>query len=298
MRRSRAGEAAHQRVEHDLGLGLGERAVLLAQQVAERRRAVRDPGVQRGGREAPVRGERLHDVGRVLAEVGGDLAGSGRSAEPRLELLLGRGDAGLEVLHPPGRTHHPSRVAEVSAQLTADGGHGERQEVVTGVGVEALRGLGQPEQRHLLEVVEVDAAVAVAGGHAAGHGRVGLDELTGQLVGVGLAADVTEVADDGVGATGTCLALEGRASGRMAGLDGGGSRGAYRGDSHGNHGSLPGVDGACRGLQQDDQVPPSHGLDQSDSRKAKPPLRTGDGATSVLGSRRRPGGSPRRTCPG
>ena len=226
----------------------------------------------------------------------------GRGDRPNrgLELLLRTGDAGLQVLDPARRSDHPAAVAEVPTQLTADGGHGERQEVVTSGRVEPLRGLGEAQQGHLLEVVEVDAPVAVARGHAAGHGHVGLDELTGQLVGVGLAADATEVGDDGVGATGTCLALEGlgRAGPDGAGLDGGGSRGAYRGDSHGNHGSLPGVDGACRGLQQDDQVPPSHGLDQSDSRKAKPPLRTGDGATSVQGSRRRPGGSPRRTCPG
>jgi hypothetical protein len=120
-----------------------------------------------------------------------------------------------------------------STQLAAHGRDGVRQEVVPRLGVEALRGLGQAQQGDLLEVVEVDAAVAVATCHGAGDAHVGLDEAVDELAGVGrVRLDRAEVGDDVVGATGTFLALDGL--GRCEG-----GQVVLGDDRHVDHGSVP-----------------------------------------------------------
>ena len=106
---------------------------------------------------------------------------------------------------------------------------------MAGAGVEALGGLGQAEQRDLLEVVEVDAAVAVATGHRAGDARVGLDEVGDEVLGAdGLGLHQAQVGDDAVGATGAFLAV-----GRAAADGQDGQRGVLGEDRSGDHGFAP-----------------------------------------------------------
>ena len=68
----------------------------------------------------------------------------------------------------------------MATQLTADRRDGVRQEVVPGVGVEAAGGLGEADEGHLVEVVEVDAAARVAAGDRVCDDDVGLDQLVHQ----------------------------------------------------------------------------------------------------------------------
>ena len=105
---------------------------------------------------------------------------------------------------------------------------------MTGPGVEALGGLGEAEQGDLLEVVEVDAAVAVAAGDRPGDADIGLDEVidqgaTSRRAGV-LA---TEAVDDGIRATDAVLPV-GRTA-RGGGDDRSMRSGGLGYESDGNH---------------------------------------------------------------
>ena len=90
--------------------------------------------------------------------------GCGERPELVGQLALGGVDPGLELLDPARRPDHPAVVAEVLAQLAADGRHRVGQEVVPRGDVVAAGGLGQRQGGHLAQVVERDAARAVARG--------------------------------------------------------------------------------------------------------------------------------------
>ena len=93
----------------------------------------------------------------------------------------------MEVLGAPGDMHGPGRVAEVPAQLTGDGGPGERTERHPAIGVEALDRLQHPEPRHLDEVVERLAATVEPQRFAPGELEVLLDEPVADRVVAGAA---------------------------------------------------------------------------------------------------------------
>ena len=106
-----------------------------------------------------------------LVEVVGDLDGLRGAAQLVGQLALGDVDPGLQLLDPARRPDHPAVVAEVLAQLAADRRHGVGEEVVAGGHVVAARGLGQRQGGHLAQVVERDAARAVARRPRRGRGR-------------------------------------------------------------------------------------------------------------------------------
>ena len=139
------------------------RLVVARQQVAQGGAAVGSDGVvEGGGDEAAVAGQRLDHVLGALLEVVGDLGRLGGTAESVGQLALGGVDARLELLDPPRRPDHPAVVTEVLAQLAADGGDGVGEEVVAAADVVPSCGLGQCQRSHLAQVVERDAAGAVA----------------------------------------------------------------------------------------------------------------------------------------
>ncbi len=84
------------------------------------------------------------------------------------------------------------------------------------VGVEPLRRRGEGQERDLLQVVEVDASVAIAPGEGPGESHVALDQLRRELLARRLTqVHHAEVAAAGVTA-GTCRVC--RRAGRMLGL--------------------------------------------------------------------------------
>ena len=173
MARSRSASPHHHRAQQQAGLGRAVAVVVEGQQLTERRRAVATGRVVQGRRhEAAVAGQRLDDVLGALLEPVGDLLGPRGAAELVGQLGVGHVDPGLELLDPARRPDHPAVVAEVLAQLAPDGRDGVGEEVVARGHVVPLARLGQRQGRHLPEVVQRDAARAVAGGLGVGQVEV------------------------------------------------------------------------------------------------------------------------------
>ncbi len=173
-----------------------------ADQVAQGGVPVPDRPVEGGGGEAALSVHGLEHLVDLFPQVLGQLSGGGRPTEPERQLGLGAEHTLLQLLDASRWTDHPPLVAEVPSHLAADGRHAERQEGVTGGRVESLSGLGQGQVGDLLEVLQRDAARAVARGDGRGRPacscRSGRRE-TGALVLVG-AGD--EQLDELVGARG------------------------------------------------------------------------------------------------
>ena len=134
-------------------------------------------GVQRGGGEAAVRGQRLDHQVEVELEPVGDLGGPRCAPELLAQVGLDRSDPGLGLLHRARRTHRPAVVAEVATHLAADGRDGVAQEVGRALGVEPADGLDQSEVGDLLEILDRDAARPVAASHVDSDLHVDLDHL-------------------------------------------------------------------------------------------------------------------------
>ncbi len=89
-------------------------------------------------------------------------------------------DRDVQVLEPPRHPHRPAEVAEVPADLAADGGHREGEEVGAAVGGVPVDRVDQPDRRDLDEVVERLAAVGEAAGDVLGHRQEPAYELVAQ----------------------------------------------------------------------------------------------------------------------
>src|SRR5690606_37416951 len=104
-------------------------------------------------------------------------------------------DGVLQVLGPAGHVDGPGGVAEVAAQLTGHGGHGEGRKGGAVVGVVALDRLEQAEHRDLHEVVERLALVLEAARAMEREPSVIADDLIAQraVAGGAVAPEAFEV---------------------------------------------------------------------------------------------------------
>ena len=126
---ARGGQAAHHRSQRDPRVGVLEGAVDRAELVPDRLLALGRGGVERGRAEATAGSQGVEHLLEVDAEVPREVGGPGRAAE-LLGQLARRPGSGSGA---PGWSRAgagPALVAEVSAQLAADGRYGEGQEVV------------------------------------------------------------------------------------------------------------------------------------------------------------------------
>ena len=121
MIRSRRSRWRQERLQRHPRLGTVEGGVVTAQPVADAALGVGRCGVQRGRREAAVGRQRLDHEVEVESEPLRDLAGSRRTTQLLAQLGLDGGDPRLGLLHAARRPHGPAVVAEVAADLAADG---------------------------------------------------------------------------------------------------------------------------------------------------------------------------------
>jgi hypothetical protein len=91
----------------------------------------------------------------------------------------------VQFLHSPRWPYRPAVVAEVSLDLTGDGGDGVGVEVFAHAGVEPLGGVDQTHIGHLDEIVTFDAAAAVALGDGFGEAEVEEDDFVDQSLAFG-----------------------------------------------------------------------------------------------------------------
>ncbi len=94
--------------------------------------------------------------------------------------LTGRAQLEVQVLQAAADTHRPGSVAEVAAQLTHDGRHGEGGEPEVELRVEAIDRLHEREAGHLQQVVGRLASAAEAPSPVARDPQVVLDQPVAQ----------------------------------------------------------------------------------------------------------------------
>ena len=112
-----------------------------------------------------------------LAEILGDVGDRGRHIVGGRQAIAGGEHPQLDLLDAARRADGPAEVTEVAADLPADGGHREGQEVTIVAGLEPMNGRHQTDVRDLLEVLTRDPPVAELGGDAARHPEVGQHDL-------------------------------------------------------------------------------------------------------------------------
>src|SRR5215218_8816015 len=92
----------------------------------------------------------------------GELGDGGRASELAGHRLAQRVEAQRQLLQLAWDAHRPAEVTEIPLELAEDRGVGERGELESTRGIEAVDGLQQRERRDLLEVVEFGAAAIAA----------------------------------------------------------------------------------------------------------------------------------------
>jgi hypothetical protein len=92
------------------------------------------------------------DLVRVRGEPAGELARSGESTELLSEGFDGSVDLAAEVFQPSRYPDSPLTVPEVSEDFSADGGDGERNEVVPVVGLVSVDREDERHERNLFKV--------------------------------------------------------------------------------------------------------------------------------------------------
>jgi len=87
----------------------------------------------------------------------------------------------MQLLATARRSDRPRLVAKVPLQLTFDRRRGERGELEIAPGIETLDRLQQPDERHLLQIVELFTAIREAARDMCGEALVSLDEFVSEL---------------------------------------------------------------------------------------------------------------------
>ena len=87
----------------------------------------------------------------------------------------------MQLLAPAGRTDRPGLVAEVPLQLAFDRGRRERRELEVATGIETLDRLQQTDERNLLQIVELFAAIRETAREMRRETLVGLDQFVPEL---------------------------------------------------------------------------------------------------------------------
>lgn len=204
-------QGAHDGRQRHPCVARGERvlAVVVGQQVAQGAGAVLADGlVQRARGEAAPRAIRLvvllgGDAHRLDDLVLGRLA-----AELLTQVLEGAAQPALELLEASRRPHHPAVVAEVAGQLAAHRRHGEGEQVVAALGLEAGDRHDQADVGHLDEVVVGEPAAPVAPGDRLGDAAVDQHELAAQVLAGVVVLGSAEPVQQRLGARGTLRAGE------------------------------------------------------------------------------------------
>jgi hypothetical protein len=113
--------------------------------------------------------------------MGCDLGNTGCATELLRQLPDGRTQPQMQFLAPAGRPDRPRAIAEVPLQLTFDRRRRERGELEIATGIETLNCLQQPDECHLLQIVELFTAIREAARDMCGEALVSLDEFVSEL---------------------------------------------------------------------------------------------------------------------
>src|SRR5205823_3842161 len=113
----------------------------------------------------------------IRAERSGKLAGAGRVAEPRIELLANLPDLGADALQLARDAQRARSIAEMAPDLALDHCRGERGEGDAAVGVEATCGLDESDCSYLSEILEFFATAEVPARNGPDERQVGLDQM-------------------------------------------------------------------------------------------------------------------------
>ncbi len=87
----------------------------------------------------------------------------------------------MQLLAAARRPDRPGPVAKVPLQLTFDRRRRERRELEIATGIEPLHGLQQSDERDLLQIVQLFAAIREAARQVGGEALMRLDELIPEL---------------------------------------------------------------------------------------------------------------------
>src|SRR5579859_3034211 len=165
---------------------VGQPLVADTEPARERQVVARGDGrFERGVVAESPRVECLEDVLERLPDPTGYLDHRRRAAQLLGELVDRVLAPKVQVVDAARKPDRPAAVAKVALQLTENGRGRERGELVASVRVEAVDGFEQPDQRDLVEVVELLAPLGEARRQGVGQTLVGGDHV---VAGAGVAS--------------------------------------------------------------------------------------------------------------